>query len=495
MSAAASSSLLLSKAARLLAARAPGSFSKPRAFESPIRPLRTLRTPLIAAAGMEGAERGSASKAGISVSSGGGSGHTFPISTSTVLKIQKGDITVWSVDGSTDAIVNAANERMLGGGGVDGAIHRAAGPELLEACRKVPEVQPGVRCPTGEARITPAFRLPVSHVIHTVGPIYDVDKQPEVSLSNAYRNSLKLAKENNVQYIAFPAISCGVYRYPYKEASSIAISVAKEFPDAFKEPPSNRRLICIFGASAMALRTLFTKKSLTLASAFRSIAVASTAGDQRLGSGLSQARGLTVAALPDLPYDYGALEPAISGEIMRLHHQKHHQAYVTNYNNALEQLEAAIAKGDVTTVVRLQGAIKFNGGGHINHSIFWKNLKPVNEGGGEPPHSSLGWAIDTDFGSLEALVQKMNAEGAALQGSGWVWLALDKGFKKLTVETTANQDPLVTKGANLVPLLGIDVWEHAYYLQYKNVRPDYLKNIWKVIDWKYTSEVYEKETA
>ncbi|URE24071.1 hypothetical protein MUK42_16795 [Musa troglodytarum] len=238
----------------------------------------------------------------------------------------------------------------------------------------------------------------------------------------------------------------------------------------------------------MALRTLFSKKAFTTASGFRPIA----AGDRCF---LRQARGLTVAALPDLAYDYGALEPAISGEIMRLHHQKHHQAYVTNYNNALEQLETAMAKGDASAVVRLQSAIKFNGGGHINHSIFWKNLKPVNEGGGEPPHSTLGWAIDTDFCSLEALVQKMNAEGAALQGSGWVWLALDKGSKKLSVETTANQDPLVSKGANLVPLLGIDVWEHAYYLQYKNVRPDYLKNIWKVINWKYASEVFDEETA
>ncbi|XP_021804284.1 superoxide dismutase [Mn], mitochondrial-like, partial [Prunus avium] len=132
--------------------------------------------------------------------------------------------------------------------------------------------------------------------------------------------------------------------------------------------------------------------------------------------------------------------------------------------------------------------------GHVNHSIFWKNLTPVSHGGGEPPHGSLGWAIDTNFGSMEALVQKINAEGAALQGSGWVWLALDKESKKLVVETTANQDPLVTKGPTLVPLLGIDVWEHAYYLQYKNVRPDYLKNIWKVINWKYAGEVYEKES-
>ncbi|KAG1338964.1 Transcription factor bHLH140 [Cocos nucifera] len=176
-------------------------------------------------------------RARVSTAAGGelGVGDCFELSPSSVLKLQKGDITTWFIDGSTDAIVNAANERMLGGGGVDGAIHRAAGPALREACSKVPEVRPGVRCPTGEARITPAFCLPVSHVIHTVGPIYDVDKQPEVSLGNAYRNSLRLAKENNIQYMAFPALSCGVFGYPYKEASRIAISVAKEFSGDFKE--------------------------------------------------------------------------------------------------------------------------------------------------------------------------------------------------------------------------------------------------------------------
>ncbi|EEC78985.1 hypothetical protein EE612_028662 [Oryza sativa] len=231
----------------------------------------------------------------------------------------------------------------------------------------------------------------------------------------------------------------------------------------------------------MALRTLASRK--TLAAAARPLAAAAAA------------RGVTTVALPDLPYDYGALEPAISGEIMRLHHQKHHATYVANYNKALEQLDAAVAKGDAPAIVHLQSAIKFNGGGHVNHSIFWNNLKPISEGGGEPPHAKLGWAIDEDFGSFEALVKKMSAEGAALQGSGWVWLALDKEAKKLSVETTANQDPLVTKGANLVPLLGIDVWEHAYYLQYKNVRPDYLSNIWKVMNWKYAGEVYENATA
>ncbi|GAA0165341.1 oxidoreductase [Lithospermum erythrorhizon] len=204
-------------------------------------------------------------------------------------------------------------------------------------------------------------------------------------------------------------------------------------------------------------------------------------------------RGLQTVALPDLSYDYGALEPAISGEIMQIHHQKHHQTYISNYNKALDQLHDATQKGDANSVVKLQSAIKFNGGGHVNHSIFWKNLAPTREGGGEPPKGSLGGAIETHFASLEALIQKMNAEGAAVQGSGWVWLGLDKELKRLVVETTSNQDPLVTKGASLVPLLGIDVWEHAYYLQYKNVRPDYLKNVWKVMNWKYASDVYEKE--
>ncbi|KAL3717905.1 hypothetical protein ACJRO7_003098 [Eucalyptus globulus] len=239
----------------------------------------------------------------------------------------------------------------------------------------------------------------------------------------------------------------------------------------------------------MALRAIASRKTLAaLGSGLRAQARLATTAAAAAAS-----RGLVTFSLPDLPYDYGALEPAVSAEIMQLHHQKHHQSYVTNYNKALEQLEDAVARDDAPAVVKLQSAIKFNGGGHINHSIFWKNLAPIHEGGGEPPKGSLGWAIDADFGSWEAFVQKMNAEGAALQGSGWVWLGLDKEFKKLVVETTANQDPLVTKGADLVPLIGIDVWEHAYYLQYKNAKPDYLKNIWKVIDWKYASEVYEKE--
>lgn len=138
--------------------------------------------------------------------------------------IVRGDITREVVD----AIVNAANERMLGGGGVDGAIHAAAGPELLEACRKVPEVARGVRCPVGHARITPGFRLPARHVIHTVGPIYDSHPAPARALASAFRSSLSLAVENHVKSIAFPAISCGIYGYPIEEAAEIAGGVIAE---------------------------------------------------------------------------------------------------------------------------------------------------------------------------------------------------------------------------------------------------------------------------
>lgn len=143
-----------------------------------------------------------------------------------MIKIIQGDITTLAVD----AIVNAANQVMLGGGGVDGAIHRAAGRELFEACLKVPEVRPGVRCPTGEARITPGFKLPAKFVIHTVGPVYrdGLHGEPE-KLAACYRNSLALAAENGCKSIAFPCISTGVYGYPIDEAAKIAVREVEEF--------------------------------------------------------------------------------------------------------------------------------------------------------------------------------------------------------------------------------------------------------------------------
>ena len=147
------------------------------------------------------------------------------------LQIVQGDITTLAVD----AIVNAANQRMLGGGGVDGAIHRAAGPELYEACLKVPEVRPGVRCPTGEARITPGFRLPTKFVVHTVGPVYRDGRHGEPDLLSAcYRNSLALAAENHCRSIAFPCISTGVYGYPIEDAAKIAVREVQTFLSATK---------------------------------------------------------------------------------------------------------------------------------------------------------------------------------------------------------------------------------------------------------------------
>ncbi len=191
-------------------------------------------------------------------------------------------------------------------------------------------------------------------------------------------------------------------------------------------------------------------------------------------------------SLPDLPYDYSALEPVISAEIMQLHHSKHHQTYVNNLNVAEEKLAEAAAKGDVTAAVALQPAIKFNGGGHVNHSIFWKNLCPVKDAPGAPD-GELAKAIERDFGSFDAMKEKLSASTVAVQGSGWGWLGYNKATGRLQIAACANQDPLEgTTG--LVPLFGIDVWEHAYYLQYKNVRPDYVKAIYQVANWKDVAE-------
>jgi len=199
---------------------------------------------------------------------------------------------------------------------------------------------------------------------------------------------------------------------------------------------------------------------------------------------------MTAYKLPEMPYDFGALEPAISGQIMEIHYTKHHNAYVANLNAALEKYHEAEVKDDLAAMVALQQAIRFNGGGHINHSIFWTNLAPEGKGGGGAPSGELAQAIAAEFGSFDAFIEKFSAQTAAIQGSGWGWLGYDKAKKRVAAATCANQDPLSTLG--LVPLLGIDVWEHAYYLQYKNVRADYIKNIWKVVNWKNVEERYTK---
>lgn len=195
--------------------------------------------------------------------------------------------------------------------------------------------------------------------------------------------------------------------------------------------------------------------------------------------------------LPPLPYEYGALSPVINADIMELHHKKHHATYVNNLNNAEKQLQEAQAAGDIGKMIALQPALKFNGGGHINHSIFWTVMSP--NGGGEPSGDILS-AIHRDFGSYDSMREKLSAASIGVQGSGWGWLGFNKTTRTLAIATCANQDPLeATTG--LVPLFGIDVWEHAYYLQYKNVRPDYVKAIFNVANWPNIEERFQKAMA
>ena len=173
------------------------------------------------------------------------------------IEVIQADITTLDVD----AIVNAANERMLGGGGVDGAIHRAAGPELLAACRRVAEVRPGVRCPTGEARLTAGFRLPARYVIHTVGPRWSGGSQGEPELlAGCYRNSLEIARNEQIRSIAFPAISCGIYGYPIDEAATIAVREVRAFLDA-SDLPERVVLVAFDETTCGALTTKLAKNA------------------------------------------------------------------------------------------------------------------------------------------------------------------------------------------------------------------------------------------
>lgn len=159
---------------------------------------------------------------------------------------------------------------------------------------------------------------------------------------------------------------------------------------------------------------------------------------------------------------------------------------MTNLNASLEKYHKAEAAGNVGEMISLQQAIRFNGGGHVNHSIFWQNLAPAGKGGGgAPPAGELASAIDKRWGSFAAFQAAMSAAAVGVQGSGWAWLGLNKATGGVEIATCANQDPLEITG--LKPLFGIDVWEHAYYLQFKNMRADYLKAIWSVVNWSDVS--------
>ncbi len=198
--------------------------------------------------------------------------------------------------------------------------------------------------------------------------------------------------------------------------------------------------------------------------------------------------------VPALPYPYEALEPHIDAETMHLHHDKHHQAYVDKANAALEgtefadkPIEEVIANLDALPDDK-RTPVRNHGGGHLNHSLFWESMSP--DGGGAPD-GDLGAAIDAAFGSFDEFKSKFEAAGAGQFGSGWAWLVLDGG--SLAITSTANQDSPVTDGKT--PLLGNDVWEHAYYLTYKNARPAYLKAWWNTVNWTKVAERYSSATA
>ncbi|MEN6483190.1 MAG: superoxide dismutase [Anaerolineaceae bacterium] len=196
--------------------------------------------------------------------------------------------------------------------------------------------------------------------------------------------------------------------------------------------------------------------------------------------------------LPELNYSFDALEPYIDARTMEIHHGKHHAGYVNNLNKALESapelynssIESILS--DLTKIPEsIRTAVRNNGGGHANHSLFWQVMTP---GGNKKPVGSLGKAIDSQFGSYEAFMETFSNAAATRFGSGWAWLVLD-GSKKLQVYSTANQDSPVSDGHT--PVLGLDVWEHAYYLNYQNRRPDYIKAWWNVVNWDVVNRNYE----
>lgn len=195
---------------------------------------------------------------------------------------------------------------------------------------------------------------------------------------------------------------------------------------------------------------------------------------------------MAVYSLPELSYDYGALEPHISGRIMELHHSKHHQAYVTGANTALEQLEEARAKGDFSAINQIEKNLAFNLGGHVNHTAFWANMSPE---GGEPA-GDLAAAIDEQFGSLEAFKKHFAAVAAGVQGSGWAILAWDSIGQRLIVVQLFDQQGNIPMG--LTPIVLLDVWEHAYYLDYQNVRADYINAWWNLVNWADAGERFDR---
>ncbi len=191
--------------------------------------------------------------------------------------------------------------------------------------------------------------------------------------------------------------------------------------------------------------------------------------------------------LPDLPYDYAALEPHISGEIMQLHHDKHHDTYVKGANTALEKLAEARSKDDLATVNLHQKNLAFNLAGHVNHSVFWPNMSPD---GGDRPAGEVAAAIDDGFGGFEKFQAHFTAAALGIQGSGWASLAWDPVGGQPIIQQFYDHQSNHVAGAH--SLLMLDMWEHAFYLQYKNVKPDYVKAWWNVVNWADVTARFER---
>ncbi|KAA1012757.1 MULTISPECIES: superoxide dismutase [unclassified Pseudonocardia] len=182
--------------------------------------------------------------------------------------------------------------------------------------------------------------------------------------------------------------------------------------------------------------------------------------------------------LPDLPYDYSALAPHIAPEIMELHHSKHHNTYVQGLNTTLDKLAEARDRNDFGAIVGLEKTLAFNLGGHVNHSAFWNNLSPD---GGDKPTGDLAAAIDEDFGSFDGFQAHFTAAATTIQGSGWAILGYDQLGGRLLIHQLYDQQSQLPAGQT--PIVLLDMWEHAFYLQYKNVKPDYVKAWWNVVNW------------
>ncbi len=199
---------------------------------------------------------------------------------------------------------------------------------------------------------------------------------------------------------------------------------------------------------------------------------------------------MSVYTLPELPYDYAALEPHISAKIMELHHDRHHQAYVTGANTALEQLAEARENNAFGNISKLEKDLAFNLGGHVNHSIFWQNLSP---NGGDKPTGELASAIDEFFGSFDGFRAHFNNTALTIQGSGWSVLGWDSLGQRLNIVQFYDQQANLPAGT--VPLLMLDMWEHAFYLDYVNVKGDYVNAFWNIVNWEDVAARFERAAA